>query len=309
MAKKHVCDFCLAEPKGFFAHHDRLRDGHYICKNCASIIQHYKLPLEYDLFQKLVVADPKMTDMMMDAWLENNDAQEALNKYYFYPGLSLHDEEICINAMPAYMIVKNKDIPYETAVKDIRRVSKRTYHNVPSAEDSVGTTRVNGMLYETQIAVYFMTEHFVNCLRPGYMIKRREETDRITMATPSRIYVYYVDHADLFYLREAFFHKAQRVLAKKDQNLIYLSNTNEYLITPGVYEIPNTLQPGIYNVTAVNGSGLHIRDALGRSVDFDDSYTAIDLSEGSFLEVTGEYRLQWIASNNDYEENDDDDIL
>ena len=47
MAKNNkVCDFCLSEATGMFNRHEKLADGHYICKNCKTIIQGYGLPVK-----------------------------------------------------------------------------------------------------------------------------------------------------------------------------------------------------------------------------------------------------------------------
>lgn len=81
----------------------------------------------------------------------------------------------------------------------------------------------------------------------------------------------------------------------KDEHLIYIKNDNELRITPGVYDIPRSLRPGIYQVKALKDAGLHVKDSLGRITDYYETEDSIDLSNGGTLEVTGEYELKWIG--------------
>ena len=48
---------------------------------------------------------------------------------------------------------------------------------------------------------------------------------------------------------------------------------------------------------AIKDAGLHIRDALGRVVDYYESEKSIQLRDGGVLECTGEYQLKWIGEN------------
>ena len=96
-------------------------------------------------------------------------------------------------------------------------------------------------------------------------------------------------------MRERFFRKVNAAACNKKQHLIYIRNDNELTITPGVYEIPRSLRPGIYKVKAVNDAGLHIRDSIGRVKDYYENEECIDLSNGGILECTGEYELQWVG--------------
>ena len=41
-----------------------------------------------------------------------------------------------------------------------------------------------------------------------------------------------------------------------------------YALTPGVYDIPKSLRPGKYVVTAIRDAGLHMKDSLGRVKDY-----------------------------------------
>lgn len=300
MAKK-VCDFCLRESKGLFGGHDTLKDGHHMCKNCKEIIQRYGLPLRYDLFQCLVTAQPNMKEMIMDAYLEKNDPDTALASHFPYPNLLMHGGEHCINAVKATITVKTDLIPEGPAVKEIADIQKRTIHNIPDTAERTGNTKVTGMLYETEAALYFISEHIINCHRLGYMQRNRSDTDRVCVVTPTKTFTYKIAHADLFYLRERFFQKLNAKKQNKGQHLIYITNDNEFRITPGVYDIPKSLKPGRYQVRAIKDAGLHIRDALGRVIDYYESEKSISLKDGGILECTGEYQLRWIGENDEKE--------
>lgn len=293
MANK-VCDFCLSDAKGLFGRHEKLADGHYICKNCKSIIKSYGLPVKYDLFQTLVTAQKNMTDMIMDAWLENHDANDAVARYYPLPSILLHDGEHCLSGIKATYYVANEQIPQELAVTSIADIKKGAIHNVPTCEDKSKAVKVEGMLYETEAALYFLSEHIINVHRLGYMKRNTKDTEHITVATPSRTFVYTVEHADLFFLRERFFQKVRAAQSNKQQHLIYISDDNQLTITPGIYDIPRSLRPGTYKVTAINDAGLHMRDPLGRVKDYYANEEEIEIHAGGTLECTGEYKLQWV---------------
>jgi hypothetical protein len=125
-----VCDFCLSEASGMFSRHEKTADGHYICKNCKAIIQSYGLPVKYDLFQTLVTAQPNMKDMIMDTWLENHKAANALAKFYPLPQILLHDGEHCLNAVKAVYNVKKESVPQEFAVKSIADIRKGPFRTL-----------------------------------------------------------------------------------------------------------------------------------------------------------------------------------
>ncbi|MBR2811608.1 MAG: hypothetical protein IKD69_09535 [Solobacterium sp.] len=296
MAQKQVCDFCLSEAKGFFTRYETLPDGSHICKNCTSTILRYGLNREYDLFQKLIVAEPNMRDMMMNAWLESHDIEECLKKYYPEPDILLHEGETCINAVPAYNIVEADMLPNTETVLHIGDVTRREIHNIPSSENAPGSVRVNGMLYETEVALYFMSSAMVNCHKPGYMVKNPEDKERIIVSAPPREFIYHVDHADLFYLRESLYRKIQAIRTNKDQQLIYITNENEITVTPGIYRVNQNLKAGKYNVRTIDGKGLHVRDAFGTIMDYSENDSSIELTEGTYLEVTGEYRLEYLGN-------------
>jgi len=296
MAKNNkVCDFCLSEASGMFNRHEKLADGHYICKNCKAIIQRYGLPLKYDLFQTLVTAQPNMKDMIMDTWLENNKAEDAIAKYYPLPQILLHDGEHCLNAVKTVYNVKKDSVPQEFAVKNIAEIRKGTIHNIEDSPERSGSEKIEGMLYETEAALYFLSEKIVNVHRLGYLKRNTKDYEHITVQTPSKKFTYAVEHSDLFFLRERFYQKVNAVMNNKRQHLIYISDDNQLTVTPGIYDIPRTLKPGIYKVKAINDAGLHVKDALGHVKDYYENEESIDLSAGGTLECTGEYKLEWVG--------------
>ena len=294
MAKK-VCDFCLSEGGSLFSRLSRLSDGHHICKNCRSIINSYGLPIQFDLFQQLVTAQPNLRDMIMDTYLESHDPQSTIAKYYPLPKVMLHEGEHCLNAYPAKITVEQSDIPEKNAITSIESITRNDINNISDANNKRSSKTVKGMLYETEIALYFMSEKFINCHRLGFVKRNTNDNNHIVVATKKYTFTYTVEHADLFFLRERFFRKVNAAASNKKQHLIYIRNDNELTITPGVYEIPRSLRPGIYKVKAVNDAGLHIRDSIGRVKDYYESEECIDLSNGGVLECTGEYELEWVG--------------
>ncbi len=176
----------------------------------------------------------------------------------------MHEGEHCINAVEAEMTVKKSEIPAANAVTSIADIQRKDIVNLADAPEDTSRSdlqRVKGMLYESEVALYFLSEKFINCHRLGFVKRNTGETDN------------------------------------KQQHLIYIRNDNELTITPGVYEIPRSLKPGIYKVKAVKDDGLHIRDAIGRVKDYYENEECIDLTAGGILECTGEYELEWVASN------------
>ena len=295
MAKKKVCDFCLSEGGGLFNRLETLSDGHHMCKDCKKLIQKYNLPLKYDLFQQLVTAQANMKDMIMDAHLENHDANDALADYYPFPSVLMHAGEHCINSVEATITVDKNRIPDVPAVRSIQAVQKGSIHNIRDASGDGETETVKGTLYETEAALYFLSPYIVNCHRLGYMKRNTGDTDRVVVVTPTKTFTYKIEHADLFFLRERFYQKVNAVRHNKHKHLIYITNDNQVRITPGVYDIPKSLRPGRYTVKAIKDAGLHIRDPLGRSKDYYENEDYIDLREGGVLECTGEYQLKWIG--------------
>lgn len=295
MAKKKVCDFCLSEGRGIFNRLETLPDGHHICKDCKQLIRKYDLPLKYDLFQTLVTAQPNMKDMIMDAYLENNDANEALAKHYPFPAILMHAGEHCINVVDASITVDESMIPDIPAVRSIQAVQKGSINNIRDASGNEKTEVISGKLYETEAALYFLSSYIVNCHRLGYMKRNTGDTEHVVVVTPTKHFTYTIKNADLFFLRERFYQKVNAARHNKDKHLIYITNDNQVRITPGVYDIPKALRPGIYKVKAIKDAGLHIKDPLGRVRDYYENEEHIDLRDGGVLECTGEYQLQWIG--------------
>ena len=100
MANK-VCDFCLSEGKGLFNQPKKIEDGHYICKDCRSILTSYNLPLKHDIFQILVTAQENMRDMIMDSYVKNHDINEVMAKFFPVDDMPLHPGEHCISKVKA----------------------------------------------------------------------------------------------------------------------------------------------------------------------------------------------------------------
>lgn len=294
MAKK-VCDFCLSQIGGLFNHPQKLPDGHYICKNCRETISSYGLPLKYDIFQRIVTAQNHMQDMIMDTYLETSNPDDVIARHYPFPKIILHDGEHCINAIRANLRVSPSSIPDTYAPSSIVEISKRTINNIPDAVNKKESMKIEGMLYETEAALYFMSEHIVNCHRLGYIKRNTDSSETIQVTTPTKTFTYTVENAELFFIRERFYQKVNAAKHHKDEHLIYIQNDNELRITPGVYDIPKSLRPGIYQVRALNNAGLHVKDSLGRVKDYYESEESIDLTNGGVLEVTGEYELKWIG--------------
>lgn len=297
MAKKNVCDFCLSEGKGIFSRPKKLEDGHYICRNCQRIITSYGLPVKYDLFQILVTAQSNMIDMIMDAYLEKNDAAEAIEKFFPDPEIAMHPGEHCLNAIPASYTVNADAIPDTDAVTSIAEIRRGTIHNIGDGSGKRQAETVKGILYETEAAVYFLSDHIINCHRLGYVKRNTGRKDRIMIATPKKTYTYTVEHADLFFMRERFYQKANAARNHKTKHLIYISGDNQITITPGVYDIPKSLRPGHYRVHAVNDAGLHTRDPFGHVKDYYENEDSIEIPAGGVVECTGEYQLEWIGES------------
>ena len=290
MAKSKICDFCLEEQRGLFNHLSTTLDGFSICRSCRRKIEKYNLPLKHDLFQILVTSDPDLHTIIMKDYLENHTPEETIAKFFPLPEVPLHDGENCVNAVPATLTVDEADIPMdETAVTTIAEVTRSKIHNV--CDSTVGpSTSITARLYETDAAVYFLTNHFVNCHRLSNVVRSSTDDKHITVLEDGKGYTYAVEDADMFRMRSEFFGLIQGVLEKK-KNLIYMKSENTMTITPGIYNVPRHIQAGTYYVSAVKDDGLHIRDAAGKFRNYNGS-GRVYLDEGSQLEVTGEYQFR-----------------
>ena len=284
-----ICDFCLEESKGFFHRHERLVSGHYICKNCRNIIESYGLPVKYDLFQTLLTTEPSMRATLMDNFLNRNEVDSCIAKYYPLPQVLLHNGEQCLNVVDASIVVDPTKIPETKAVERIADISKKDITNL---SDYAGGQLVEGKLYETNAALYFLSEHFINCHRISTMIKDYPDPSLIYIQHPNGLkFSYKVDHSDLFYLRDTFFHKILEKKDNKKKNLIYLSSENTMTLKPGSYSVPRNIQPGVYWVDQVKEGSIHFSNASGAPLETIGG--RIRLDEGDMLEVTGEYQFRF----------------
>lgn len=284
MADKNLCEFCLVGNRGVFRRVHKMRDGNYICADCRKIIESYGLPLQSDLFQKLVTAEPARRDMLMRDHLERMSAADCIARYYPMPSIMMHQGEHCINIVDASLTVDPERIPEETApdnILDIKGSDVKNLGDFPKGE------KVKGKLIQTEYALYFLTEHFINAHRLNDIVRSDDAKKTLKVVSSLNTYTYQVKHADLMFMREAFFNK---LLAAAKDNLIYLSSENTMTIMPGSYTVPRNIPSGTYYVTAVKDDGIHITDALGKRRAA--SSGKIRLDEGSRLEVTGQYKFR-----------------
>ncbi len=290
MAKSKICDFCLDEPKGLFNRPEALKDGHCICKRCKRIIENYGLPVKYDIFQLLVTNDPKMREMLISNYFENHTPEETIAKFYPLPSMLLHAGERAINVVDSSITVLSSLIPTEKKNIRIADITRKDFNQLYTAPGDSGVTPVKGKLYETDAALYFMSDNFLNCHRLTNMIHDANNLNEIVVSEKGKTYKYRVNHSDLFYMREALFFKAAAKQENKDGNLIYLSSDNTITITPGIYSVPKNIVPGVYYVSPLKDEGMHVRDATGRRRECRKG--RVQLDAGSSLEVTGEYQLR-----------------
>lgn len=288
MARSRICDFCLDEKGSFFRRLQSTPDGQLICSDCRRIIESYGLPVRFDLFQQLVVHDPEMRDMIMRSYLENHSVNDCIAKYYPHGKMMLHRGEELISSQPVTIRVDREKIPAGNAVTEITAVQKEDITNLPSstAPDAV---EVNGTLYETNAAVYFFSEHFLNVHRPTNLVVDSPDVNALHVIEKRSEFVYQTKNADLFLLRHKFYH-ILHMARKEKKNLIYLASENTMTLTPGTYAVPRNIKSGKYWISSVNDSGLSVTDAAGRVREYKDGQ--IELSDGSMLECTGEYQLR-----------------
>ena len=290
MANK-VCDFCLEEGRGLFHQPERLPDGHYICKNCRKMISSYDMQIKYDLFQLLVTSEPRLQEMMMGDYLEHHRPEDAIAKYYPITPMVLHKGEHVVNMRSAVITVDRGSIPASMAVKRIGDIGRKEISNIPSAKSKSGSVDVEGTLYETDAALYFLSDHFINCHRLTSVISEHIDTDAVHVLEHGRQYSYKTPHADLFHLRSVFYHMAVAATENKEKSLIYLASENTMTLTSGKYNVPKNLKSGIYWVNPVEDATLHVRDANGRVRSVSSGRLRID--NGSTLEVDGQYEVRY----------------
>lgn len=287
MAKK-ICDFCLEEGKGLFNQPKEIDDTHRICRHCRKIIESYGLPVEFDLFQVLVTAEPRIREMIMNTWMERQPIDSLFSKYYPPTSLELHRYEVAVNIEKSKIRVTQARIPTTKAVDQISLVSRNQISNLetdPSGEE------VEGLLIQTNAALYFMSDHFINCHRLSTMATDCLDEHEIHVMDHGKMYSYSVDHSDLFFLRNTFFHLLSIAKEEKKKNLIYLKSDNTMTLTPGIYRVPRNIKSGTYYISPVENSHLSIKDAAGRIIDGGKGKISID--DGSILEVDGQYHFRY----------------
>ena len=290
MANK-VCDFCLEEGKGLFRQPEKLPDGHFVCRKCRRIIESYDLPVKYDLFQLLVTSEPRMQEMMMGDYLEHHRPADAIAKYYPLIRMPLHEGEHCINMRTASITVEANAVPRRKAVTGITDIGRRDINNLPNARDGAEAVSIEGTLYETDAALYFMSENFINCHRLTSIITDHIDTDAVHVIEHGRQYSYHLPHADLFHLRSVFYHLAVAAMDSRKKSLIYLASENTMTLTSGRYNVPKNIKSGTYWVNPVEASQMRVRDANGKTRRVRSGRVRID--NGSTLEVKGEYQFRY----------------
>jgi len=299
MANK-ICDFCLEEGRGLFRQPETLPDGHCVCKKCRKIIESYDLPVKYDLFQLLVTAEPYMQEMMMGDYLEHHKPKDAIARYYPIQQMRLHEGEHCINVREASITVSPFKMPDEPAVTRIADIGKNDISNLPDARKDSTSKEVRGILYETDAALYFMSERFINCHRLSSIVTSHADTEAIHVLEHGREYTYSLPHADLFHLRSVFYHMAVNLIENKKKSLIYLASENTMTLTSGKYSVPKNIKSGVYWVNPVDEANLSVMDANGKVRTVRPGRVRID--EGSTLQVNGEYQFRYNKRNNPEEE-------
>lgn len=286
MARGKVCDFCLSEKKGFFARMDDVLGGYHICSNCREKLNKYNLPIRYDLFQRVVVNDPVMHEMIMNNYLEEHTVSECLSKYYPTGSMMLHKGEYLVSAAEATLYVNQSRIPTTMAKQGIIQITREDVLNIEDGEERVPVT---GTLYETSAALYFMSEHFINVHRLNNMVIDNDDKNAIHILENHRPFTYHIPNADLFIIRHKFYHIIQ-LHKRKENGLIYLASENTMTLTPGIYNIPKNIKSGTYWLSSFDDNGLSITDAAGVERVFKDGQ--VELSDGSRIEAHGEYQLR-----------------
>ena len=203
----------------------------------------------------------------------------------------LHKGEHVVNMRSAVITVDRGSIPASMAVKRIGDIGRKEISNIPSAKSKSGSVDVEGTLYETDAALYFLSDHFINCHRLTSVISEHIDTDAVHVLEHGRQYSYKTPHADLFHLRSVFYHMAVAATENKEKSLIYLASENTMTLTPGIYSIPRNIRAGTYYISALNDLGLNLRDVNGHLHDI-SSLERVMLNEGTLLECTGEYQLR-----------------
>ncbi len=289
-ANSKLCDFCLNESKGIFNKPEVIEDGYQICKKCRDKIRKYRLPVKHDLFQLLVTTDAYMREMIMNDYLDRHTPEDTIARFFPEPNMRLHRGEHCINTYDASIRVAKAAIPEGKATSVLGEITGSMINDIPDAPEGVESTVVKGTLYETDIALYFISEHFINCHRLSDMVRGGNDISHVHVLEKKLTFTYAVENADLFFMRDTLYHKIVAAQANKKQNLIYITSENTMTLTPGIYSVPRNIRSGTYYISALNDLGLHLRDVNGHLHEVSEG--RIRLDEGSMLECTGEYELR-----------------
>lgn len=290
MAEKILCDFCLREIKGLFKRSKKFDETHYICNECRETILAHNLPLAYGLMQILVTAEPRMREMIMTDYLENHSVDAVKAEFFPDEGVALHKGEHLVNKRPATIRVQKAMIPEKKAVTSIPAITRNDVMNLSDAVGNSGWQDVEGTLYETNAALYFLSSNLINVHRLTSLVKTQTDADAIRVLEHNRSFTYHTPHTDLFFMRETLYRLITAAAHHKKSNLIYLTSDNTMTLTPGIYNVPHNIRPGVYWVSPVNQASLSVRDAAGHIHDVRSGRLQVDA--GSMLEVTGEYRFR-----------------
>ena len=290
MAKNKICDFCLEEGKGLFKQPEEIAGGYHVCRKCRKIIEDSGLPVKYDLFQLLVTAEPSLRIMIMNDYLESHKPDDAYARFYPMPKVMMHTGEHCISMLSSSITVDPSLIPDREAPAAIVDVSRSVITNLPSAEKGI---TVEGTLFQTDAALYFLSPHFINCHRVKNIHKEASGPHSITVKEKEHTFTYAVSHPELFFLRSSFYDRITAVRENMHSNLIYLSDENTFVLTRGFYEVPRHFPAGTYLITAEDDRGLTIHHA-GGSFSTYHGEDAMKMETGCRVECLGRYKLTGI---------------
>lgn len=289
MAFAKLCDFCLEEKGGFFRSLEELQGGYHICSKCKKRISEYGLPVKYDILQLLVQAPENMHEMMMRAFLETHSADDTLARLYPSGNKMLHRGEELVSVVPAKITVQKDLIPAGNAITELIDVQKKDIINLPSVAGENGEP-VTGVLYETNAAIYFFSEHFLNVHRISNLLTADNDPGAIHILEKNRAYKYAIDHADLFRIRHQFYHILYATRKHRKDNLIYLSGDNTMTLTPGIYTVPKNIKAGIYWLTSADGSKMRLQGKNGQTLDISNG--RVELTDGMLIECSGKHELR-----------------
>ena len=288
MSKNKVCDFCLEEGKGLFKQPEEITGGYHICKKCRKTIEDSGLPVKYDLFQLLVTAEPAMRIMIMNDYLESHKPNDTFARYFPMPKTMLHRGEHCITMTASSITVDPSLIPVSDAPSAIVDVSRSVISNIPSAETG---TAVEGTLFYTDAALYFLSPHFINCHRVKNIHKDESGPHSIAVKEKDHVFTYTVAHPELLFLRASFYARVTAVSENMHSNLIYLSDENTFVLTPGFYEVPRHFPADRYIIEAEDNKGLTVHHANGSFSTYHGENTGMKMETGCRVECLGRYKL------------------